>query len=686
MKRVAFVVQRCGQDVNGGAETLCLRIAQRMRVHWQTEILTTCALDYMTWDNHYPSGDETIEGVVIRRFLVDSPRDIAAFNRLSEELSPRCSEAGVEEQEAWMQAQGPISSDLRSFITDHADGYDAFIFFGYLYATTYCLLPLVESKAYLAPFAHDEWAIHLPMWDCLFARPQGFIFSTQEEQRFLRERFPSLRLEGPTVGLAVDPPPLYDGQRFRRQYQIDAPFLLYVGRVDPAKGCAELFRYFLELRQHDSGPRKLLLLGKPTMPVPDHPDIVSLGFVDEQTKWDALAACECLIMPSPYESLSIVLLEAWAAGRPVLVNGVCPVLVGQCRRAQGGLWYENVEEFCVGLEQVGGPAGDQLGQQGQRFVGQTYTWPVIEQQYLDLLDDKTFFPPVNIETALRNFPPLPLPTDWSEEGLLGFVRSICVEDAPPEEMQNYAQADFKRFVYTLGLVPEGKQLTLLELGANPYFTTTLLRTFRNVDLQLANFFDTAAPHGKQTVVIGQTGEVIPYEFEQFNTEEDRFPYEDASFDVVLFCEILEHLLIDPVHALLEIRRVLKPNGLLILTTPNVARLENVCRMVAGENLYDPYSGYGPYGRHNREYTRHDLFRLLTANGFLPETLFTADVHPDAADGAAFLEQIEPLVAHRQADLGQYLFSCSRLNSNAKLLPPARPDWLYRSLRALTEET
>ena len=672
----------------GGAETLCLRIAQRMSAYWRTEILTTCALDYLSWDNYYPAGEEECQGTVIRRFRVDAPRDIDTFNRLSEQLYPHRTEASTEEQEAWMQAQGPISSDLRAYVSDYAAAYDAFIFFGY-YATTYYLLPLVEDKAYLAPFAHDEWTFDLPVWERLFARPCGFIFSTPEEQQFLRACYPGLRLEGPIVGVAVDPPSSYDGQRFRQQYQIDTPFLLYLGRIDLAKGCAELFDYFLQLRQRDSAPRKLVLLGKPSMPVPVHPDIVSLGFVDEQTKWDALAACDCLIMPSLYESLSIVLLEAWTAERPVLVNAGCLVLVGQCRRAQGGLWYENAEEFCVALEQLRGSTGDQLGRKGRRFVDQTYTWPVIEQQYLDVLDGRVCFPSVHTETpqiALRNRPPLLLPANWSEEALLNFVLSICVEDAPPEEMQNYARADFKRFVYTLGLVPKDKQLTLLELGANPYFTTTLLRTFRNVDLHLANFFDGSEPHGKQQVTIGQTGEVILYEFDQFNPEEDRFPYADASFDVVLFCEILEHLLIDPVHALLEIRRILKPDGLLVLTTPNVSRLENVCRMVVGENLYDRYSGYGPYGRHNREYNRHDLARVLTANGFLPETLFTADVHPDAAQGAAFLEQLNPLLAHRQADLGQYIFSCSRLTLNATLLAPVRPDWLYRSLAPVTEET
>jgi SAM-dependent methyltransferase len=221
---------------------------------------------------------------------------------------------------------------------------------------------------------------------------------------------------------------------------------------------------------------------------------------------------------------------------------------------------------------------------------------------------------------------------------------------------------------------------VLELGANPYFMTTLLHKFRQARLHLANFFGHPEREAKQKVTILQTGEVIEYPYRQFNIEEDSFPYEDASIDVVLFCEIIEHLLSDPVHALIEIRRVLRPGGTLVITTPNVARLDNVCKIIGGENIYDPYSGYGPYGRHNREYNKHDLYRLLTANGFHVEQIFSADVHDRYADTYAQLEKIKPLVRHRAADLGQYIFCQSTVGEEADKAPVVRPDWLYRSYR------
>lgn len=383
--RVAFVVQRCGLEVNGGAETHCLKIAQRMSNYWDTEILTTCALDYMTWENYYPPEIVEIDGTKVHRFPVAQKRDITKFNRLSEQIYPRLEKVSIQKQEKWMQLQGPLSPDLIAYVQKNEQKYDAFIFFTYLYATTYFTLPLVAQKAYLAPLAHNEWPIYMTMWNSFFEKPRGFIFNTVEERNFLKARFPNASLKGSVIGVAVEPPPVYQPEQFRQKYNIDTPFLLYIGRIDPSKGCEELFNYFMALRSQEVTFRKLVLLGKSTMPIPQHPDIMTLGFVDEQTKWDALAACDLLIMPSPYESLSMVLLEAWAVGKPVLVNGKCDVLVGQCRRSHGGLWYTNEDEFQVAIETMDKQIRNQLGLQGKYFVEKNYVWSKIEKDYLKLI-------------------------------------------------------------------------------------------------------------------------------------------------------------------------------------------------------------------------------------------------------------------------------------------------------------
>jgi glycosyltransferase involved in cell wall biosynthesis len=382
--RVAFVTQRYGVEVNGGAEAHCRTVAERMAAHWDVEAFSTCALDYMTWQDHYPAGDEVVNGVTVHRYPVERPRDIAAFNALSARIhaDPHPTREQCDE---WMRAQGPWSPALLDALEGAADRVDLFIFFGYLYAQTYFGLPRVAHKAVLAPLAHDEWTIHLPAWERVFAAPRGFVFNTEVERDFLRRRFPSLPIEGPVVAVAVERPAGVDPRRFRDAHGIEEDFLVYVGRVDPSKGCGEMFAHFLAHVDRTGDPRLLVTMGREMMPVPKHPQVRSLGFVDETTKWDALAACDVLLMPSPFESLSMALLEAWGVGKPVLVNAACDVLLSQVRRANGGLAYRDGQEFSHLLQLLSeGSVPGVLGRQGYEFVSRHYTWERIVSDYLAL--------------------------------------------------------------------------------------------------------------------------------------------------------------------------------------------------------------------------------------------------------------------------------------------------------------
>ena len=385
-KRVAFVVQRCGLEVNGGAESLCLQVAQRMATHWTTEILTTCALDYMSWENFYEPGTEQIGPTFVRRFPVDQPRNVQDFDRLSEELHSRQDEATLPEQENWMRAQGPMSVGLLDYLRAHKESYDAFVFFGYLYATTYFGLPLVREKALLEPLAHEEWTIHFKMWDAFFALPEGFIFNTRAERSLLQRRFPGNSLLGPIAGVGIEIPPHIDTESFKSRYKLSVPFLLYVGRIDESKGCRVMLEYFIRWKREVDAPHKLVLIGREVMPIPFHDDIIHLGFVSDEEKWAAMKSCDWLIMPSPHESLSMVLLEAWSVGRPALVNGACAVLTQHCQESNGGLWYDHFDDFSIVLSTVDESTRQVLGRQGREYVEDRYSWSRVESRYLEALE------------------------------------------------------------------------------------------------------------------------------------------------------------------------------------------------------------------------------------------------------------------------------------------------------------
>ena len=163
--------------------------------------------------------------------------------------------------------------------------------------------------------------------------------------------------------------------------------LIYVGRIDENKGCRELFDYFQRYARL-SPELTLVLIGNPVMPIPTHPKIRHLGYVTDQEKFDAMAAADLLVMPSQYESLSMVSLEAWALGRPVLANGRCDVLCGQCIRSNAGLYYESYEEFAETLHLIVSNSAlrSTLGVNGRAYFNAHYAWPVIERKYLDMLD------------------------------------------------------------------------------------------------------------------------------------------------------------------------------------------------------------------------------------------------------------------------------------------------------------
>jgi SAM-dependent methyltransferase len=264
----------------------------------------------------------------------------------------------------------------------------------------------------------------------------------------------------------------------------------------------------------------------------------------------------------------------------------------------------------------------------------------------------------------------------TENELRDVFLSFSLDNGPVGQLDPYVHDALYRFIHSWQLVKD-EQGSCLELGANPYFITWLLQEHTDLNLTLANYFGGEEGTGVQTLSwqAGDSRKSSTFNFDHFNMEESRFPYEDASFDVVLYCEIIEHLLMNPVHTLTEIRRVLKPGGLLVVTTPNVARLGNVLAMADGRSIYDPYSGFGPYGRHNREFSMAELLHLLEFAGFEHESSFTADAHHEDHSGHPKFAMTSALLADRPAHLGQYLFAAVRANGTPRA---GLPGSLFRS--------
>lgn len=384
--RIALVVQRYGEEVSGGAELHARWLAEHLLELADIEVLTTCALDYTTWANHYPAGTSEINGVVVHRFPVDAPRNWPLSQKLTFRLLS--SEHSLLDEIDWIRQQGPVSTALLNALTATRDVYDAFIFFTYLYATTFFGLPLVSDKAFLVPTAHDEPYLKLPLFRPTFHLPQVIIYNTAAEKEMVNT---IMRNEDPAqivAGVGINVPEESDGRRFRDKYGIDEDFLLYVGRIDQAKNVPELMGFFSTFREQNNKPLKLVLIGKANIPILDHPDIIHLGFLPEQDKFDGLAAANTVVVPSLYESLSMIALEAWWMGRPVLVNGRCEILKQQCRNSNGGLYYHVFEEFQAALNLLLADSKLRrvLGRQGHHFVAGNYRWDIIVAKYRALFE------------------------------------------------------------------------------------------------------------------------------------------------------------------------------------------------------------------------------------------------------------------------------------------------------------
>jgi glycosyltransferase involved in cell wall biosynthesis len=384
--KLAFVVQRYGLEINGGAELHCRWVAEHMKKYNEVEVLTTCAFDYITWNNHYPEGEETINGIPVRRFPVVRPRNPERFGRIQNHILEN--EHTMEDELRWMEEEGPLAPALIDYLSDQKDDYDYFIFFSYRYYHSYWGIHALPGQSILVPTAERDAVIHLHLFKELFRKPRAIIYNSIEEKNMIHTLASNEDVPGEVVGVGTEIPQKFSSQEFRQKFGIGEDYAIYIGRIDQNKGCDQLFTYFMRFKEEVPNETKLVLVGSSQLNIPAHPDIVYLGYLSEEDKFSALDGASLLLMPSLFESLSMVTLEAWAFGKPVLANARCEVLRGQSLRSRAGLFYENYPEFRETLKLLlrSPQLRSAMGKNGREYFCRHYTWDVVEKKYLSILD------------------------------------------------------------------------------------------------------------------------------------------------------------------------------------------------------------------------------------------------------------------------------------------------------------
>lgn len=388
MKKICFVIQRYGLEVNGGAELHCRLLAEHMTDRYDISVMTTKAKDHMTWKNEYETDEEEIHGVHVYRFANEKERDQKYFAKEFNTYE-RSSVGDPEMDERFLLAQGPYCPQLIKAIREKKDEFDAFVFYTYLYYPTIKGIPEVREKALFVPTAHDEPFIHMSYMNSIFNEVQGILYLTDVEEKLCNRLFNNESVNSRIGGVGIDDLDAADEKDIKAKYGL-SDYIVYVGRVEGGKMCNVLLDYFQEYKKRNSSNLQLIFAGKVAQDIriPARDDIKALGFVSDQDKINLEKNAVALCLPSRYESLSMVVLEAMKLRVPVIINGDCEVVRSHCIRSNGGLYYHNYFEFEGILNWMKEHPEEcrLMGENGKRYVDTYYTWKAITNSLSELIE------------------------------------------------------------------------------------------------------------------------------------------------------------------------------------------------------------------------------------------------------------------------------------------------------------
>lgn len=392
-KKIGFVIPWYGEKIPGGAEMELRGLSTHLhKAGVSVEILTTCVKEFQSdWSvDYYKEGVEIIHGFNVRRFKVRK-RNTQIFDAVNIKLMNN-ERISAEEERIYIDEM-INSPDLYEYIHEHQDEYRFFVFIPYMFGTTYNGILACPQKAIMIPCLHDEGAAHMNIFKACFQNVRGIIFNAMPESELAHKLFDLSKVRNEVLGIGLDTNLQSSAQNFRYKFKIQDPFILYAGRKDEGKNVHTLVRYYSEFVKRNKTSLKLVLIGGGKIDLPeelvDNKKIIDLGFVDVQDKYNAQAAATLLCQPSKNESFSLVIMESWLNGRPVLVSEDCAVTKNFVIESNGGLYFKDYYDFegCVNFMLEREDIADAMGQNGRKYVMDNFAWDVIVDKYLKFFDE-----------------------------------------------------------------------------------------------------------------------------------------------------------------------------------------------------------------------------------------------------------------------------------------------------------
>jgi len=379
---IALVAPRFAEGTTlGGAETLMRETALNLADSGHNvTVLSTCATNHFTWANELPAGEKQFENIKVILFKVNEDRNLDLFHKIQTKIS-NFEEVTFEEEELWHK-NNVSSDDLYEHLRNNTN-YDKIIISPYLFGLIYFTAQICPGKTILLPCLHDEAFAYLQTIKNMFQTVNSYIFNTEPEMNLAKKLYDIDLSRATVIGMSIEDFTVQTGA-FAKKHNITSPFILYCGRRESLKGTPMLIDYFTAFRKRTGIDLKLVLTGKGDFETDEdtRKHIIDVGFVSEEDKHNAMADAVALCQPSQNESLSIVILESWLAGKPVIVNGQCEVLKHQCNKSNAGLWFSNYPEFEMELKLLLDTPGlsKTLARNGRDFVIKNYSKKAIQEK------------------------------------------------------------------------------------------------------------------------------------------------------------------------------------------------------------------------------------------------------------------------------------------------------------------